>query len=208
MLLRELQKTNFELRLAYDTTIEGWSRALDLRDRDTEGHTERVTYAAVKLARRLGMSDADVLQVRRGAMLHDIGKMAIADSILMKQGALTLEEWEEIRRHPVYAYDLLKPIDYLGPALDIPHYHHERWDGSGYPSGLMGTEIPLAARLFAVIDVFDALTSPRPYRPGWDKALARAYIIEQAGKHFDPEITAEFIRMLDHSHTGDLTMPK
>jgi PAS domain S-box-containing protein len=208
VLLRELQKTNFELRLAYDTTIEGWSRALDLRDRDTEGHTERVTYAAVKLARRLGMSDAEVLQVRRGAMLHDIGKMAIADSILMKSGALTLEEWEEIRRHPVYAYDLLKPIDYLGPALDIPHYHHERWDGSGYPSGLMGTEIPLAARLFAVIDVFDALTSPRPYRPGWDKALARAYIIEQAGKHFDPEITAEFIRMLDNSHTGDLTLPK
>jgi HD-GYP domain-containing protein (c-di-GMP phosphodiesterase class II) len=208
ILLKELQKTNFELRLAYDTTIEGWSRALDLRDRDTEGHTQRVTHAAVKLARRLGMSEAEVVQVRRGAMLHDIGKMAIADSILMKKEPLTPEEWAEMRRHPRYAYDLLRPIDYLGPALDIPHFHHERWDGMGYPDGLKETQIPLSARLFAVIDVFDGLTSPRPYRPACDKALARAYILEQAGKHFDPDIAAEFIRMLDASHTGDLTVPK
>ncbi|HEY5982934.1 MAG TPA: HD domain-containing phosphohydrolase, partial [Anaerolineales bacterium] len=138
LLFSELQKTNFELRLAYDTTIEGWSRALDLRDRDTEGHTQRVTHAAVKLGRRLGMSEADLIQVRRGAMLHDIGKMAIPDSILMKTGALSPDEWSEIRRHPRYAYELLRPIDYLGPALDIPHYHHERWDGSGYPDGLRG----------------------------------------------------------------------
>jgi len=208
ILFKELQKTNFELRLAYDNTIEGWSRALDLRDRDTEGHTQRVTYAAVKLGRQIGMSEADLIQVRRGAMLHDIGKMAIPDSILMKQGPLTPEEWEEVQRHPRYAYELLRPIDYLGSALDIPHYHHEKWDGSGYPDGLKGTEIPLAARLFSVIDVFDALISRRPYRPGWDKPLARAYILEQAGKHFDPDITAEFIRMLDRSHTGDLTIPK
>jgi HD-GYP domain-containing protein (c-di-GMP phosphodiesterase class II) len=208
LLLKELQKTNFELRLAYDTTIEGWSRALDLRDRDTEGHTQRVTYAAVKLGRQVGMSEGDLVHVRRGAMLHDIGKMAIPDSILMKQGPLTPGEWEELKRHPRYAFELLRPIDYLGPALDIPHYHHERWDGSGYPDGLKGTGIPLSARLFSVIDVFDALTSPRPYRPGWDKALARAYVLEQSGKHFDPDITAEFIRMLHASHTGDLTIPK
>jgi len=208
VLLKELQKTNFELRLAYDTTIEGWSRALDLRDRDTEGHTRRVTYAAVKLGRRLGLSEADLIQVRRGAMLHDIGKMAIPDSILLKQGPLAADEWKEIRQHPLYGYELLRPIDYLGPALDIPHYHHERWDGTGYPEGLKGTEIPLSARLFSVIDAFDALISPRPYRPGWDRALARAYILEQAGKHFDPDIAAEFVRMLDTSHTGDLSVTR
>ena len=146
LLIKELQKTNFELRLAYDTTIEGWSRALDLRDRDTEGHTQRVTYAAVKLGRRLGISRAELVHIRRGAMLHDIGKMAIPDSILLKQGPLTPEEWDEIRRHPRYAYELLKPIEYLGAALDIPHYHHERWDGSGYPDGLKGTDIPLSAQ--------------------------------------------------------------
>lgn len=207
LLLKELQKTNFELRLAYDTTIEGWSRALDLRDRDTEGHTQRVTYAAVKLGRRLGMSELELVQVRRGAMLHDIGKMAIPDSILLKQGPLTKEEWAEIRQHPRYAYELLKPIEYLGPALDIPHYHHERWDGSGYPEGLKGTDIPLAARLFAVIDAYDALVSPRPYRPGMEKSLGRAYILDQAGKHFDPDIAAEFVRMLDASRTGDLLVP-
>ena len=207
VLVKELQKTSFELRLAYDTTIEGWSRALDLRDRDTEGHTQRVTHAAVKLGRQLGMSEADLIQVRRGAMLHDIGKMAIPDSILLKPGPLTPEEWEEIRQHPRYAYELLRPIDYLGPALDIPHYHHERWDGSGYPDGLKGTGIPLAARLFALIDAFDALISPRPYRPALHKVLARTQILEQSGKHFDPEITAEFIRMLDASHTGDLSIP-
>ena len=208
LLIKELQKTNFELRLAYDTTIEGWSRALDLRDRDTEGHTQRVTYAAVKLGRRLGVSEMELVHIRRGAMLHDIGKMAIPDSILLKQGPLTPEEWDEIRRHPRYAFELLKPIEYLGAALDIPHYHHERWDGSGYPEGLKGTGIPLSARLFAVIDAYDALVSPRPYRPGMNKGVARAYILDQAGKHFDPDIAAEFVRMLDTSHTGDLSGPR
>jgi HD-GYP domain-containing protein (c-di-GMP phosphodiesterase class II) len=208
LMFKELQRTNFELTLAYDTTIEGWSRALDLRDRDTEGHTRRVTYAAAKLGRRLGMTEAELMQVRRGAMLHDIGKMAIRDSILLKKGPLTPEEWEEVRHHPRYAYELLKPISYLGPALDIPHYHHERWDGTGYPEGLKETEIPMAARLFAVIDVFDALTSVRPYRPSWSKADARAYIQEQSGKHFDPQIAAEFLRMLDASKTGDLPNPQ
>jgi putative nucleotidyltransferase with HDIG domain len=206
VLFKELQRTNLELTLAYDTTIEGWSRALDLRDRDTEGHTQRVTHAAVKLARRLGMIDADVVQIRRGAMLHDIGKMAIPDSILLKTEPLTAEEWNEIRQHPRYAYELLSPISYLGPALDIPHYHHERWDGRGYPHGLRENEIPVSARLFAVIDVFDALVSPRPYRAAWDKAEAVAYVSDQPGRHFDPEITAEFLRMLAASKTGDLTV--
>ena len=207
-LLKELQKTNFELRLAYDSTIEGWSRALDLRDRDTEGHTQRVTYASVKLGRRLGIPEGELVGIRRGAMLHDIGKMAIPDSILLKQGPLTPEEWEEIKRHPRYAYELLKPIEYLGASLDIPHYHHERWDGTGYPEGLKGTDIPLSARLFTVVDAYDALVSPRPYRPGMTQPLARAYIREQAGKHFDPDIAAEFIRMLETSRTGDLTLPR
>ncbi len=197
MLLTELQRTNLELTLAYNTTIEGWSRALDLRDRDTEGHTKRVTQAAVKLGRRLGLNENELIHVRRGAMLHDIGKMAIPDSILLKPGPLTNEEWEMIRQHTRYAYELLWPISYLGPAIDIPHFHHERWDGSGYPDGLKGNEIPLAARLFAVIDVFDALTSPRPYRAAWDRAAAIDYVRDQRGRLFDPDVADEFTKMLE-----------
>jgi PAS domain S-box-containing protein len=196
VLLKELQRTNFELTLAYNTTIEGWSRALDLRDRDTEGHTQRVTEGAIKLARRMGFNDAELIHVRRGAILHDIGKMAIPDSILLKPGPLTTEEWEIIRQHPRFAYELLSPIPYLGPALDIPHYHHERWDGAGYPNGLKENQIPLQARLFAVVDVFDALVSHRPYRPAWKPEAAMAYVEGQRGKHFDPDIAAEFLRML------------
>ena len=196
VLLKELQRTNFELTLAYNTTIEGWSRALDLRDRDTEGHTQRVTDAAVKLARRLGFSEAELVHVRRGAVLHDIGKMAIPDSILLKPGPLTPEEWDIIRQHPRFAYELLSPIPYLGPALDIPHYHHERWDGSGYPHSLKDNQIPLPARLFSVVDVYDALTSHRPYRPAWKPDDAIAYISNQRGKHFDPEVAGEYLQML------------
>ncbi len=204
-LLKELQHTHFELTLAYDTTIEGWARALDLRDRDTEDHTQRVAAAAVKLARQIGMSKEELVNVRRGAMLHDIGKMAIPDSILMKKGPLSADEWQEIRRHPRYAYELLSPIPYLAPCLDIPRYHHERWDGTGYPYGLKGKEIPLAARLFAVIDVYDALTATRPYRPGWDPKLARDYVRQEAAKQFDPEITVEFMRLLDAGELSDAT---
>jgi PAS domain S-box-containing protein len=193
VLLKELQRTNFELTLAYNTTIEGWSRALDLRDRDTEGHTQRVTDGAVRLARQLGFSDVELVHVRRGAILHDIGKMAIPDSILLKPGPLTPEEWDIIRQHPRYAYELLSPIPYLGPALDIPHYHHERWDGTGYPHKLKAEQIPLPARLFAVVDVFDALTSHRPYRPAWRPQQAMDYIAGESGKHFDPHITTEFL---------------
>jgi putative nucleotidyltransferase with HDIG domain len=168
-----------------------------LRDRDTEGHTKRVTQAAVKLGRRLGLNENELIHVRRGAMLHDIGKMAIPDSILLKPGPLTTEEWEMIRQHTRYAYELLWPISYLGPAIDIPHFHHERWDGSGYPDGLKGNEIPLAARLFAVIDVFDALTSPRPYRAAWDRAAAIDYVRDQRGRLFDPDVADEFTNMLE-----------
>mgnify|MGYP005813760025 CR=1 FL=1 len=196
MLLKELQRTNFELTLAYNTTIEGWSRALDLRDRDTEGHTQRVTDWAVKLARRIGIPDAELIHIRRGDILHDIGKMAIPDSILLKPGPLTSDEWEIIRQHPRYACELLSPIPYLGPALDIPHYHHERWDGKGYPEQLRETQIPLAARLFAVVDVYDALTSHRPYRPAWKQAEAIAHIAGEAGKHFDPEVVPEFLKIV------------
>jgi putative nucleotidyltransferase with HDIG domain len=196
MLLKELQRTNFELTLAYNTTIEGWSRALDLRDRDTEGHTQRVTDMALMLARRLGLSETELVNIRRGALLHDIGKMAVPDSILMKPGPLSEEEWGIIRQHPRYAYELLSSISYLGSALDIPHYHHEKWDGSGYPHGLKENQIPLYARLFAVIDVYDALTSNRPYRLAWPKEKAVVYIQDEMGKHFDPAIANEFLNMI------------
>src|SRR4030095_309227 len=148
----------------YDSTIEGWSRALDLRDRETEGHTIRVTEMTLKIARIAGMADAELVHLKRGALLHDIGKMGIPDAILLKPDKLETEEWVIMRRHPVYAYELLLPIEYLQPSLDIPYCHHEKWDGSGYPRGLKGEQIPLAARLFAVIDVWDALRSDRPYR--------------------------------------------
>ena len=206
ILLKELQRTNFELTLAYNTTIEGWSRALDLRDRDTEGHTERVTDMSVKLGRRLGLSEAELVHIRRGAILHDIGKMAIADSILLKPGPLTEEEWDVIRQHPRYAYELLSPITYLSQALDIPHYHHEKWDGTGYPNGLGKNQIPLHARLFAVIDVYDALSSHRPYRPAWSKQKAIEYVRDQDGKHFDPAIVLEFLKMMEPGKTGGLSI--
>ena len=192
-----LQRSNTELSLAYDTTLEGWSRALDLRDRETEGHTQRVVEVTLRLARAVGMRDEELVHVRRGALLHDIGKMGIPDSILLKPGPLTEAEWEIMRRHPVYAYDLLSPIAYLRPALDIPYCHHEKWDGTGYPRGLRGEQIPLAARIFAVVDVLDALTSDRPYRPRWPREQALGHIYEQAGKHFDPAVVAVFRAQVD-----------
>jgi PAS domain S-box-containing protein len=196
-LFKELQRSNLELIQAYDATIEGWSRALELRDRITEGHTKRVTDMTLHLARRLDFNEHELVHIRRGAILHDIGKMAIPDSILTKSARLTEPEWEVIKQHPRYAYELLSPIHYLKPALDIPHYHHEKWDGSGYPDGISGEQIPLPARLFAVIDVFDALISDRPYRPAWKKEKAIIHIHEESEKHFDPRVAAEFIRMVN-----------
>lgn len=194
-ILEDLQHANIELVLAYDRTIEGWSHALDLRDKDTQGHTQRVAELTLRLAREMGVPEAEIIHLRRGALLHDIGKMGIPDGILLKPGPLTEEEWAVMRRHPLYAYGLLSPIAYLRPALHIPYCHHEKWDGSGYPRGLKGEEIPLPARIFAVIDVWDALCSDRPYRPAWPKEQARNYIQEQAGKHFDPAVVEAFLRM-------------
>ncbi len=197
-LLTDLQRTNAELAQAYDATIEGWSHALDLRDHETEGHTRRVTELTLALARRVGgFSEADLMHVRRGALLHDIGKMGVPDSVLLKPGPLTETEWVIMRRHPVYAYEMLRLIEYLRPALDIPYCHHERWDGAGYPRGLMGEKIPLAARLFAVVDIWDALRSDRPYRDAWPEDKVRAHIASLAGNHLDPDLVAAFLGMLD-----------
>ncbi len=175
-LFEGIQKSLRELNEAYETTIEGWSRALDLRDRETEGHTLRVTALTLKLAEAMGFSDEERVHIRRGALLHDMGKLAVPDRILLKPDRLTDDEWEVMRLHPLYAYDMLAPIEYLRPALDIPYAHHERWDGSGYPRGLKGEEISLVARIFAVVDVWDALTSNRPYRPAWNQQATLEYI--------------------------------
>lgn len=192
----ELQRSNLELSLAYDTTIEGWSRAMDMRDRETEGHSQRVTDMTLQLARLADINDAALVHVRRGALLHDIGKMAIPDTILHKPGPLDDAEWLVMKQHPTYAYRLLQPIAYLRPALEIPHCHHERWNGQGYPHGLKRQEIPVSARLFAVVDVWDALRSDRPYRAGWPDARVHEHIREQAGIDFDPEAVALFFRAL------------
>jgi PAS domain S-box-containing protein len=195
-LFNDLQNKNVELGLAYNATIEGWSRALDLRDKETEGHTQRVADLTYRLARSMGIRENQLVQIHRGALLHDIGKMAIPDRILLKEGNLTPEEWEIMRMHTIYAYELLSPIAYLRPALDIPYAHHERWDGTGYPRGLKGEEIPLAARIFSVVDVWDALLSDRPYRSDWSVAEACAYIRQNAGTHFDPDIVEAFLNFL------------
>jgi PAS domain S-box-containing protein len=196
-----LQRANLELIAAYDATIEGWSRALDLRDKETEGHTLRCTQITLDLARAMGVSEGELVHVRRGALLHDIGKLGVPDSILLKPSTLTDEEWVVMRKHPVFAYDMLLPITYLLPALDIPYGHHEKWDGSGYPRGLKGERIPRAARIFAVVDVWDAFISDRPYRPAWPKEKARAYVQEQAGKHFDPKVVDAFLAIQDEIPT-------
>jgi HD-GYP domain-containing protein (c-di-GMP phosphodiesterase class II) len=193
VLFRELQRSNAELSLAYDATIEGLTRALDLRDKETEEHTRRVSDITVDLAVRLGREDADLVHVRRGAILHDIGKVAIPDRILFKPGPLTEDEWKIMRQHPGIAVDLLSSVSYLTPALAIPHWHHEKWDGSGYPDQLRGREIPFSARLFALVDVYDALTSNRSYRSAWSKNETLQYIESQSGRHFDPALVPEFV---------------
>jgi len=195
-LFEDVQHSNRELFQAYDATIEGWSRALDLRDKETEGHTLRVTEMTLNLARAFGLPEEQLLQVRWGALLHDIGKMGVPDNILLKPGALTDEEWVLMRSHPQYAYDLLKPIAFLALALDIPYCHHEKWDGTGYPRGLKGDVIPLAARLFAVVDVWDALRSDRPYRKAWTIEKTLEYIQSLSGTHFDPKVVEYFLEII------------
>jgi HD-GYP domain-containing protein (c-di-GMP phosphodiesterase class II)/putative methionine-R-sulfoxide reductase with GAF domain len=191
------QRANMELAIAYESTIETWSRALDLRDADGEGHTRRVTEMTLMLAKALGVSNSDLPHIRRGALLHDIGNMGVPDHILREKEGRTDEEMEPMRARPIMAFQILNRIHYLRPALDIPYCRHEKWDGTGYPRKLKGEEIPLAARIFAVVDVWDALTSPRPHREAWTKKKALAYIEEQSGKHFDPHVVRAFLRLMN-----------
>jgi len=183
-----------EIALAYDLTLEGWAKALELRDKETEGHSRRVSDLTLQMAMQFNIAEHELTHIRRGVLLHDIGKMGVPDQILKKAGPLSEEEWSEMRKHPQYAYDLIYPIDYLRPALDIPYCHHERWDGTGYPRGLQGEQIPLAARIFAVVDVYDALSTDRPYRAAWPKPFVLDYLHQQSGKHFDPKVVEVFFQ--------------
>jgi HD-GYP domain-containing protein (c-di-GMP phosphodiesterase class II) len=205
-MFQDLKRSHSELQQAYDETIEGWARALELRDRETQGHALRVTEATLHLARAMGIPDFMMTHIRRGALLHDVGKLGIPDSILHKPGPLTPEEWEIMRKHPVYADQMLSPVDYLRPAKDIPAYHHERWDGSGYPKGLKKNQIPKAARIFAVIDVWDALSSDRPYRTAWNDLRILDYINTLKGREFDPDVVRVFLR--EFETIRNITHPK
>ena len=203
-LFENLQRSNQELIQAYDTTLEGWARALELRDRETEGHTRRVTDLTLRLAKYMGISDYELINIHRGVLLHDIGKMGVPDHILKKTSSLNEDEWNEMRQHPLYAYNLLSPIAYLRGALDIPYSHHEHWDGSGYPRGLKGEQIPLSARIFSVVDIWDALLSDRPYRKAWAPDQVIDYLREIAGSHLDPGVVQIFLNMIEEgeSKTG------
>ena len=197
-LVGKLQSANDKLEIAYQKTLEGWVQALDLRDNETEGHTLRTAETTAGLARFFGVSENDIPDIHRGALLHDIGKMAIPDRILLKPGPLDPSEWDVMKQHPQTAYRWLSGIEYLRPAVDIPYCHHEHWDGSGYVQGLSGTEIPLWARIFAVVDVWDAMCSDRPYRKAITEKEVLSYIKEQSGKHFDPRIVEAFLEYRNH----------
>ena len=199
-LYKKTQQAVIELAHAYDATLEGWSRVLDMRDHATDEHTQRVTRLTIALAEKMGIPESEMRHVRRGALLHDIGKMAIPDSILQKPDRLSDTEMAIMRTHPEKAHEILSHIDYLRPAIDIPYCHHEKWDGTGYPRNLKGEEIPLSARLFAVVDVFDALTSDRPYRKAWEKEKVLTYIQEQSGKHFFPDAVEAFVALLSSEY--------
>ncbi len=196
-MFRDLQHSRDELMLAYDTTIEGWSRALDYRDKETEGHSRRVTELTVKVAQHMGVGDADIMHIRRGALLHDIGKLGVPDGILFKPSQLTIEEWQIMKKHPEIAFELLSPIAFLRPAVNIPYYHHEKWDGSGYPKGLCREEIPLEARIFSIVDVWDALMNDRYYRTAWPLEKVCDHIKGLAGEHFDPKVVQAFFEVME-----------
>jgi HD-GYP domain-containing protein (c-di-GMP phosphodiesterase class II) len=195
-----LHKTNMELAIAYDATIEGWSRAMDLRDKETEGHTKRVVEMTMKMASYFGFAGEALMQIRRGALLHDIGKLGVPDRILLKPDKLTEDEWAIMRKHPAFAFEMLSPIHYLNQAISIPYCHHEKWDGTGYPRGLSGERIPLEARIFAVVDVWDALTSDRPYRKAWSREEVIEYIRSLSGSHFDPQVVDRFMLEISHEN--------
>ncbi len=196
-LFQHLQQSKDELDIAYDATLESWVRALDERNQESDGYTRRVIELTLRLARAYGIPDEDLIHIRRGALLHDIGKMAIPDHILLKPGPLTQNERKIISLHPANAYEWLSSITSLRPALEIPYCHQERWDGTGYPRGLKGEGIPLAARLFSVVDVWISLCSDRPYRTAWTEEQARMYIKEQAGKLFDPRVVEVFLPLTE-----------
>ena len=192
---KQIQRLNQKLLVAYNETLEGWSRALNLRDPNTDAHSKRVVERTLSLAKRIGIPDAELVHIRRGAILHDIGKMGVPDQILLKAGPLTEEEWRIMRMHPIFAYNMLSQIPFLENSVDIPYCHHEKWDGTGYPQGLKNAEIPLSARIFSVVDIFDALTSDRSYRKAWCREDALAFIEKEAGSHFDPDIARLFLEM-------------
>ena len=196
LLFRHLKKSNLDLAVAYETTLEGWAKTLELRDRETEGHSQRVTDLALRLAHKLDVREEDFVHIQRGAVLHDIGKMGVPDHILLKAGPLDDEEWRIMKKHPVFAFDMLSTIPFLKEAVDIPYCHHEKWDGTGYPRGLKKEKIPLAARIFAIVDVWDALRSDRPYREAWTDIDALEYIKDQSGLHFDPKVVNAFLEVI------------
>jgi putative nucleotidyltransferase with HDIG domain len=196
MVSHVLNSTIQNMALAYDETIRGWAKALEMRDTETLGHSQRVTRLTLQLAKKMGIQEPDLNHLRRGVMLHDIGKMAIPDAILHKPGDLTPEEWAIMRKHTEYARHYLAGVRFLAPALDIPYSHHEKWDGTGYPQKLKGQQIPLFARIFAIVDVWDALTSDRPYSSSWSHEKALEYIIAESGKHFDPQIVPVFVELI------------
>jgi putative two-component system response regulator len=197
-----------ELSQSYDDTLLGWAKALELRERETAGHCHRVTQITMRMANEIGISAEQQVHIQRGALLHDIGKMGISDSILLKPASLTTEEWGEMRQHPIYAYELLRHVKFLEPALNIPYTHHEKWDGTGYPRGLKGEDIPLEARIFALADVWDALTSDRPYRKAVTRDEVVQYIRDHSGTHFDPNLSERFIKMMLRDSADNKSMLK
>jgi putative two-component system response regulator len=196
---RDLETSHQALQRAYDETIAGWARALDYRDRETEGHSQRVSDLTIMLARQMGFPENEIVQLGRGALLHDMGKLAIPDAVLRKPGKLNEAEWEVMRQHPTYAYQMLFPIEYLRPALDIPYCHHEKWNGNGYPRGLRETQIPRAARVFAIVDVWDAMHSKRPYHQAHTTETVIDYIRSESGQHFDPDVVEAFLKYVSHA---------
>jgi PAS domain S-box-containing protein/putative nucleotidyltransferase with HDIG domain len=195
--ITERKQTEKKLAEAYDTTLEGWAKALELRDKETEDHSRRVVELTLILAQEMGIEGEDLIHIRRGAILHDIGKMGVPDEILLKPGKLTLSERKIVEKHPIYSYELLSHIPHLEKAMDIPYCHHEHWDGNGYPRGLKGEEIPLAARIFSVIDVWDALLSDRPYGKAWSRAEVIEHIKQESGKYFAPDVVAVFLKLVE-----------